>query len=85
MGPKFFNFENFFIFLVECKILWEKTKLFSKQLFSEVAPSILALFGKILPAEEKLVLCSACEVRVPPGGSQGGRGDSSFHVRGEGA
>ena len=39
---------------------------------------------KINEEEKKLVLCTVAEIRVPPGGGQGGRGGQSFHMGGRG-
>ena len=39
---------------------------------------------KIDEEELKLVLCTVLEIRVPPGGGQGGRGDQSFYMEGRG-
>ena len=39
---------------------------------------------KIDEEELKLVLCTVVEIRVPPGGGQGGRGGQSFHMGGRG-
>ena len=35
---------------------------------------------KIDEEEKKLVLCTVAEIRVPPWGGQGRRGDQSFYV-----
>ena len=39
---------------------------------------------KIDEEELKLVLCTVVEIRVPPGGGQGGRGGQSFYMGGRG-